>query len=122
MDAIDFSDSKFAHLRCTYDPEDNHIFKDPKKLDCGNVYCAECIRKFQQEKKNCKCNKTHEEVNVDTLETDEAKVNEINNKATEITEEIISKLLKFAENMKGIYLFMAISSLFFIEKLFRLIF
>ena len=101
MESIDFSDSKFNHLRCKYDADDFHIFKDPVRLPCGNEFCVGCVKKFMSDKKKCKCDATHDGLDVEKLEIIEAKKNEINEKATEITEEIINKLLMFAETMRG---------------------
>ena len=101
MDEIDFSDSKFNHLRCTYNPKDNHIYKDPIKLPCNNTFCKECVKTFISDKKKCKCDSLHEDLNIDSIDVDKIKVNEINENSTLITEEIINKLLSFAESMKG---------------------
>jgi hypothetical protein len=102
METIDFSDSKYNHLRCTYDADDNHIFKDAIKLPCGNTFCLECVKKFINDKKKCKCDQNHADLDIEKIEIDQKITKEVNENASAITEEIISKLLAFAESMKGI--------------------
>jgi hypothetical protein len=105
MDEIDFSNSKFKDLRCHYDPKDIHVFKDPVKLPCGKVFCLDCVKRFVNEKKNCKCDVSHNDLEIDKLEVDQEISKKVNENATAITEEIINKLLEFAESMKGRLLF-----------------
>lgn len=103
MDEVDFSKSKFKDLRCQYDPKDNHVYKDPVKLPCDNIYCKDCVKSFIAEKKPCKCNDLHKDLEVDKLAVEQDIVRKINDNSTAITEEIINILLQTAEKMTGTF-------------------
>ena len=106
MNEIDvFSDSKFNHLRCKLFEEDLHILKNPLELPCGQISCSGCILKMiKDDGKNCLCGERHSELAVNNLAKKRDLSDEINEKAKEITEEIVSKLLAYADNLQGIKL------------------
>jgi hypothetical protein len=90
-------------VRCEFNPDDNHIFNDPRSLPCGNSACLSCLEHALDEEGqiNCKlCNEIHN-VNITELPRMLPIERAIETHVVRLTKFILSKSKEISNNLAG---------------------
>ena len=90
-------------VRCEFDPDDCHIYHEPRSLPCGNSACFACLEKASIDGQiNCKlCNQVHN-VNIKELPRLLTIDRAIDTHVVRLTKYILSKSRDITNNLAGI--------------------